>query len=378
MAQSGTWKPPQDFITVSITQKNGDYDNSKDRRKRSCYRVDLGNRLLPCFTSQSGIPFSDVNLQTHQAHPPKWGPDSSVSEVSTIQLEFRDLTFLTKNQEYKNAVDKVMQQLHNLPKRSGLVPMFINAQTGNFRQGATITLGARADSYYEYLLKQWLQTGKTEDWLKNDFISAMDGVISLLSRRSEPNKLLYVGELLHGTSFSPKMDHLVCFLPGVMALAAHNGLGDKYMKFAKDMVETCYQMYTRMPSHLSPEIAYFNEHAEQSEDIIVKPLDAHNLLRPETVESLYIMYQITKDKKYQEYGWKIFQAFEQHTRIPHGGYSSLNNVKELSHGYRDKMESFFLGETLKYLFLLFSDVEIVPLDKFVFNTEAHPLPIRQQ
>ena len=107
-----------------------------------------------------------------------------------------------------------------------------------------------------------------------------------------------------------------------------------------------------------------------------QPLDAHNLLRPETVESLYIMYKLTNNKKYQEYGWKIFQAFENHTRIPHGGYSSLNSVLNLKHGFRDKMESFFLGETLKYLFLLFSDYDVVPLDKFVFNTEAHPLPIR--
>lgn len=41
--------------------------------------------------------------------------------------------------------------------------MFINANTGKFRDGATITLGARADSYYEYLLKLWIQTGKTND-----------------------------------------------------------------------------------------------------------------------------------------------------------------------------------------------------------------------
>ncbi|XP_031558016.1 endoplasmic reticulum mannosyl-oligosaccharide 1,2-alpha-mannosidase-like [Actinia tenebrosa] len=338
--------------------------------------VDLGNRLLHCFTSESGIPYSDVNLKTLRAHPPRWGPDSSVSEVSTIQLEFRDLTYATGNAHYKNAVDKVMQHLHTLPKKHGLVPIFVNADTGNFRASATITLGARGDSYYEYLLKQWIQSGKTEDWLKTDFIDSMDGVISLLSRRSEPSKLLYVGELLHGTSFSPKMDHLVCFLPGVMALATHNGLDKKYMKFAEDMIETCYKMYSQMPSGLSPEIAYFNMVSGKSQDIIVKPLDAHNLLRPETVESLYIMYRLTKNKKYQDYGWKIFQAFENHTRIPEGGYSSLNSVLNLSHRFRDKMESFFLGETLKYLFLLFSDYDVVPLDKFVFNTEAHPLPIR--
>ena len=107
----------------------------------------------------------------------------------------------------------------------------------------------------------------------------------------------------------------------------------------------------------------------------LQPLDAHNLLRPETVESLYILYQVTKDKKYQDYGWQIFQAFEKYTRISSGGYSSLNSVLNTNVSFRDKMESFFLGETLKYLFLLFADVEIVPLDKFVFNTEAHPLPV---
>lgn len=53
--------------------------------------------------------------------------------------------------------------VHNLEKKDGLVPIFINANTGQFRSYATITLGARGDSYYEYLLKQWLQTGKTID-----------------------------------------------------------------------------------------------------------------------------------------------------------------------------------------------------------------------
>ena len=44
---------------------------------------------------------------------------------------------------------------------------------------------------------------------------------------------------------------------------------------------------------------------------------------------------------------------------------------------RDKMESFFLGETLKYLYLLFGNSTHIPLDEYVFNTEAHPLPIFQ-
>ncbi len=71
------------------------------------------------------------------------------------------------------------------------------------------------------------------------------------------------------------------------------------------------------------------------------------------------------------------QAFEQYTKLEDGGYTSINNVMDTENvGYRDKMESFFLGETLKYLFLLFSDDHsVIDLNRWVINTEAHPLPI---
>ena len=107
-----------------------------------------------------------------------------------------------------------------------------------------------------------------------------------------------------------------------------------------------------------------------------QPADTHNLLRPETVESLFYLYRLTGEKKYRDYGWKIFLAFEKYTKLPFG-YTSINNVRNPGNvGYRNKMESFFLGETLKYFYLLFSDdPQVVPLDQFVFNTEAHPLPI---
>lgn len=80
--------------------------------------------------------------------------------------------------------------------------------------------------------------------------------------------------------------------------------------------------------------------------------------------------------RYREWGWEIFEAFEKHTRVKSGGYTSLNDVTVVPPQTRDKMETFFLGETLKYLYLLFSDKNVLPLDKYVFNTEAHPFPIQ--
>lgn len=122
--------------------------------------TDLGQRLMPCFDSPSGIPFSDVNLARSTAHSPKWSPDSSTSEVTTIQLEFRDLARSTGTQRFAQVVDRINEIVHGLDKTDGLVPIFINANTGTFRSFATVSLGARGDSYYEYLLKQWLQSGK--------------------------------------------------------------------------------------------------------------------------------------------------------------------------------------------------------------------------
>lgn len=67
---------------------------------------------MACFETDSGIPFSDVNLFTRKAHSPKWSPDSSTSEVSTIQLEFRDLSRATGDPKYevsKNLVTHFLQ-----------------------------------------------------------------------------------------------------------------------------------------------------------------------------------------------------------------------------------------------------------------------------
>ncbi len=138
---------------------------------------DLGNRLLGAFTSPSGIPYSDVNLKSTRGHAPKWSPDSSTSEVTTIQLEFRDLGRITGESRFEDTVSAISDKVHTLEKVDGLVPIFINANTGKFRKHATITFGARGDSYYEYLIKQWIQTGKSVDYLRDDFLQAMAGVI---------------------------------------------------------------------------------------------------------------------------------------------------------------------------------------------------------
>lgn len=151
---------------------------------------------MPAFRTPSKIPYSDVNIGTGVAHPPRWTSDSTVAEVTSIQLEFRELSRLTGAKKFQEAVEKVTQHIHGLSgKKDGLVPMFINTHSGLFTHLGVFTLGARADSYYEYLLKQWIQGGKQETQLLEDYVEAIEGVRTHLLRHSEPSKLTFVGNL---------------------------------------------------------------------------------------------------------------------------------------------------------------------------------------
>ena len=69
---------------------------------------------------------------------------------------------------------------------------------------------------------------------------------------------------------------------------------------------------------------------------------------------------------------RIFQAFEKHCRVE-AGYVGTPDVTRDPPEHGDTQQSFFLAETLKYLFLAFSPDSVLPLDEWVLNTEAHPL-----
>lgn len=121
-------------------------------------------------------------------------------------------------------------QVFELERKDGLVPIWLNYRTGEF-VGDYVRLGSRGDSYYgiavlynnlEYLAKQWIQTNYTEKAYENEWRAAVVGIRKKLLGLSKPNGYLFVGES-DGGHFTSKMDHLVCFLPGTLALAATRG-----------------------------------------------------------------------------------------------------------------------------------------------------------
>ncbi|ORY56687.1 family 47 glycosyl hydrolase [Pseudomassariella vexata] len=373
---------------------------------------DLADRLMPAFESESGVPYASVNLGKEIGLPSHDdGGASSTAEATTLQLEFKYLSKLTGERFYWDKVEKVMQVIDDNGAKDGLVPIYVYADGGNFR-GQNIRLGSRGDSYYEYLIKQYLQTSKQEPVYLDMWTEALQGVRNNLITYTEPSGFTIIGERPDGLDrdLSPKMDHLVCFMPGTIALGATGGLAEAEarklptwtkknsddMQLARELMQTCWGMYKYMATGLAAEITYFkvgkpplqesashnppdefdpSPDARWRKDFSVKSNDVHNLQRPETVESLFYMWRITGDSKYRDWGWEMFRSFMNHTAVEDGGgFTSLGNANVIPSQKRDNMESFWLAETLKYFYLLFSPNDLLPLDKIVINTEAHPFP----
>lgn len=55
---------------------------------------------------------------------------------------------------------------------------------------------------------------------------------------------------------------------------------------------------------------------------------------------------MTHSMTYREWGWKIFEAFEEHTKLPNGGYAALRDVTVIPPPQDDRMDTFFLVSTL--------------------------------
>jgi endoplasmic reticulum Man9GlcNAc2 1,2-alpha-mannosidase len=370
--------------------------------------IDLADRLLGAYSSQSGIPYASIWLDNGAgilSHAD--GGSSSTAEASTTQMEMKSLAHLTGNEEYWRKAENVIKVLDENNAQGGLLPIFVHPDSGKFTS-REIRLGSRGDSYYEYLVKQYLQTNETI------YLDMWEQVLAGIQRHivtsTSVAKLQFVAELPQGigSKLYPKMDHLVCFLPGSIALGITGGLTiaeakrlptwnkikERQLHLAKELMKTCFGMYQVTATGLAPEIAFFNVDEanlvpgqqpstragndwleDWKKDVIIKPLDAHNLQRPETVESLMLVYRITEDTLYCQWGWRIFQAFQNHSLMGDGeGFTSLSDVNTIPSPRRDNMESFWLAETLKYLYLLFSSPDFLPLTEVVFNTEAHILP----
>ena len=307
--------------------------------------TELADRMMPAFESPTGMPYVRVNLRTGEK---EW-PVNNPAEIGTLMLEFGALSKITGNPSYYDAAKAAISAVFDRRSPIGLVGTTIDVETGEW-QDRSSHLSGRIDSYYEYLLKAWLLFHDPD--FERMWEASIGPVNTYLADEVDGRLWYGYADMDSGERTATRFGALDAFWPGVLALG-----GD--LDRAARLMESVYLMWTT-----------FGIEPEGMDYTTMEVESGGYPLRPEALESAYILYTLTGDERYKAMGWDIFQRIVRWCRSE-VGYAHLEDVrtKEKSDG----MESFFLAETLKYAYLLFAPEGTLDFQDVVFNTEAHPL-----
>ncbi|EGO01815.1 glycoside hydrolase family 47 protein [Serpula lacrymans var. lacrymans S7.3] len=311
---------------------------------------DLGNRLLPAFATPTGIPYARLNLR----HGVLRGEtlETCTAGAGSLILEFATLSRLTGDDRFEQAAYKAFFALWNRKSSLGLVGNTINIWTGTWTQPEITGIGAGIDSFYEYALKWYILSGEIE------FLDVWQEAYAAVMRYARsPDGHWYRNVNLHtGDIAYASVDSLSAFWPGLQVLA-----GD-------------------IPNAIKSHLLYWNiwkRHSGLPEVWDAGFMQATSFqfpLRPEFVESTWYLYRATRDTFYLDVGKRILEDITIRAKVDCG----LTGIKDLRTNARDdRMESFVLSETLKYLYLLFDEENRLHTDdsNYVFTTEGHILSL---
>ncbi|XP_061187713.1 ER degradation-enhancing alpha-mannosidase-like protein 1 [Saccostrea echinata] len=321
---------------------------------------DIASRLLPAFeNTATGIPFPRVKL--NEGVPENCVNETCTSGAGSLVLEFGILSRLTGDPIYESYARRAVKRLWEYRSNiTGLPGNVINIQTGQWL-GQMSGLGAGFDSFYEYLLKTYILFGETEDYKM--FKELYESIKFHMRRgrlkcnKGDGNPPIYVNvNMKTGDTINHWIDSLQAAWTGVQvlngdideAICSHALYYSIWKKF--DVLPERYNWYLRVP-----EVNFYP-------------------LRPELIESTYFLYQATKNPFYLHVGRDILYNLINYTQAE-CGYGTVHDVNDKS--LEDRMESFFLSETCKYLYLLFDKDNHLnkAQSKYVFNTEGHMFPI---
>ena len=308
---------------------------------------ELADRLLPAFSSPTGMPYRYVNLKTGNTKDPINNP----AEIGTLLLEWGTLSKITGNSMYYEKAKNAVQALFQRRSELDLVGSKINIETGEWINTES-HISACIDSYYEYLLKGWLMFG--DDDLKKMWDISIRAIHKHLADTVKGNVWYGWTKINTGERTHTYFGALDAFFPAVLALS-----GDTTR--AKELHKSCYNMW--MLHDIEPEMIDYKS---------MITIADYYLLRPENIESTYYLYHFTNNPKYLTIGKVYFESIVKYCKNE-VGYSHLKSVKTKEK--MDAMQSFFLAETLKYFYLLFTPENTFNFNKKIFNTEAHPLNI---
>jgi hypothetical protein len=349
-------------------------------------------------------------------------PDTMLlAEFGSLSIEFTRLSQLTGDAKYYDAVQRlsnVLDKAQNSTKLPGMWPVIVDPKTQSFNGDNRFQLGGMSDSTYEYLPKQYLLLGGLLEQPKRLYMNFIDVAKKFIFFRPlNPDNLdiLISGDirvLNNGHQLTTSGQHLGCFVGGMVGIASRIFGRSDELDLAKRLTNGCVWTYNSQAAGIAPEIfvvvgcppgelctwskekwyqrikdsSTVDSKGGQTYEQVVEAIiaerqiapgfieipDKRYILRPEAIESVFIMYRLTGDLEWQDKAWRMFEAIEKNTKTGIA-FSSIADVTVSNPAKVDRMESFWLAETLKYFYLIFSDMDLISLDDYVLNTEAHPL-----
>jgi mannosidase alpha-like ER degradation enhancer 2 len=308
---------------------------------------DLGKRLLPAFNSPTGMPYRFVNLQTGKTRDPLSNP----AEIGTYLLEFGKLTQYTGDSVYYKTAKKASFEVFKRRSKIGLVGTVIDVNTGKWVNTES-QIGARIDSYYEYLYKAWLLFGDPD--CKAAWEASNDAIIKYLYVKTSKGAFFTRVDMNTGQVTQPLYGALDAFYAGILSLSGN-------LILAQNIQQGNTYMWVKF--HIEPEEFNFRT------DSITAP---GYPLRPENMESCFYLYRATNDEQYLRMAKRMTDDILSKCRTT-DGFAAIRDVRTME--LEDSMESFFFAETLKYAYLIFAPESTLDLKKIVFTTEAHPFKI---
>lgn len=325
---------------------------------------DVAQRLLPAFDTPTGMPYGTVNLR--HGVPKGETPVTCTAGVGTVIIEFGTLSRLTGNPVYEEAAMRAMNALWFYKSNIGLVGNHVDVSTGKWT-ATDAGIGAGVDSYYEYLVKGAALLQRPE--LMKMFTLSRDAIEQYMNH----DDWHFWVSMKGGGVTLPVFQSLEAFWPGLLSLAGDN---INAMKSIHNYHQV-WKQYGFLPEFYNvPQNGA--SHKRESYP-----------LRPELIESAMYLYKATQDPFLLSLGEDMLNSIEYSAKTE-CGYATVKDVRD--HTLEDRMESFFLAETTKYLYLLF-DVDndiihqshngqvietpygqcLVETGGWIFNTEAHPI-----
>ncbi|EKX45303.1 hypothetical protein GUITHDRAFT_157889 [Guillardia theta CCMP2712] len=310
--------------------------------------LELGERLLPAFDTPTGIPYGTINLRSGVAVGETTITSSACA--GTLMLEFGMLSRLSGRGEFERVAKRSLLALWSRRSSMGLIGAHLDIMTGQWTHKDS-GVGTSIDSFYEYLIKSYILYG--EDEFLFLFQQAYHSAKALLAKSP-----WYVDVNMESAQLVwPIYNSLQSFWPAIEVIAGN-------LKDASETHSAFYGVWRRY--------GYTPEGYNLADGRVQQGQRSYPL-RPELIESTMYLYQATRDPHYVQVGRDILSSLEQ-TRVP-CGHAAIEDVE--THLLQDKMDSFFLSETLKYLYLLFTPRHWALNGSFVFSTEGHPLPLQQ-